>query len=111
MTNTIEIKHRVMTTVASTEIKLPFYYRSGKHVKHYCCMTEEFKLINISAHGGYMATDVSTYDDIQDVTSRLERDFDDSLFEIIDEAVFMHHFSLIHRELFYVVNSNLRPNE
>lgn len=109
--NTIQIKHRVMTTVASTQVSLPFYFTCGKHVKHYCCMTPEFKLINISSHGGYINADVSTYEDIDEVTERLSREFDDVMFEIIDEAVFMHQFSVLHREMFYIVNSNLRPNE
>jgi hypothetical protein len=111
MNQTIEIKHRAMTTVASTEVSLPFYFTCGTYVRHYCCMTAEMKLISLKVHGNYISLDVCTYDDMDDVANRLSLDFNDAMFSIIDEAVFMYQFSRLHRELLCIVNSNLGQNE
>ena len=72
-------------------------------------MTAEMKLINLRNAGGYISVDVTSYDDIEDVKYRLEREFSEPFFEIIDEAIFHHKFSEAHRDIFYVVNPELKP--
>jgi stress-induced morphogen len=72
-------------------------------------MTAEFKLINLRNAGGYISVDVTSYDDLEDVKYRLEREFSEAFFEIIDEAIFHHKFSEAHRDIFYVVNPELKP--
>lgn len=108
---TVQIQHRIPTTVDTTEVSLPVFFTTGRLSKSYCCMTAEMKLISLhSAGAGYLSIDVRAYDDVDDVKFRLEREFSEAFFEIIDEAIFQHKFSEAHREVFYVVNPNLKPN-
>jgi hypothetical protein len=108
---TISIKHRVLTTVDTTEVTLPFYYTTGGLSKNYCCMTAEFKLINLRAYNGSISFDVTTYDDIEEAAASIDYDAKSELFGIIDAAVFHHQFSVAHRNLFYVANPELKPTE
>jgi len=107
---TVQIQHRIPTTVDTTDVSLPCYFTTGRLSKNYCCMTAEMKLINLRNAGGYISIDVTSYDDLEDVKYRLEREFSEAFFEIIDEAIFQHKFSEAHREVFYVVNPQLKPN-
>lgn len=107
---TVQIQHRIPTTVETTDVSLPVFFTTGRLSKSYCCMTAEMKLINLRNAGGYISIDVTSYDDIEDVKYRLEREFSEAFFDIIDEAIFQHKFSEAHRDIFYVVNPQLRPN-
>jgi hypothetical protein len=107
----ISIKHRVLTTVDTSEVTLPFFYTTGGLSKNYCCMTADFKLISLRSRNGSISFDVTTYDDIEDAASSIDYDAKTDQFLIIDEAVFMHQFSVAHRELFYIVNPQLKPIE
>jgi hypothetical protein len=109
MTNTIEVKHTVPTTVHTSEITLPFYFRVGKHVPHYCCMQVDGNLVDVSFHGGYYTVQVTPHDEVHEVADRLEREFSEKEYAQIDEAVFMHKFSQAQREIFYIVNPQLKP--
>lgn len=109
MTTTVEVKHTVPTTVQITEVSLPFYFTNGKYIKHYCCMTAKGDLIEISRNGGYWHIDVTPHEDADDISNRLEHEFSDEFYGVIDEAVFMHKFSEAHREIFYMVNPQLKP--
>ena len=106
---TIQIQHRIPTTVETTDVSLPVFFTTGRLSKTYCCMTAEMKLISIHNNGVYLNVDVRGYDDLDDVTFRLEREFSEPFFEIIDEAIFHHKFSEAHRDIFYVVNPELKP--
>jgi hypothetical protein len=110
---TVSIKHRVLTTIDTTEITLPFYFTTGKLSKSYCCMTAEFKLITVWAlRNGGMSFDVRSYDDLDEVADSIAYDMNHyEEFAIIDPAVFHHQFSVAHRELFYCVNPQLKPTE
>lgn len=107
----IEVTHTAPVHVGTTEITLPHYYINGDYVKSYCCMTEEMKLIQVYAHKYACNIETKVYDDKDDVAFRLQRDMRDKFYEPIDEAVFMHKFSEAHREIFYVVNPQLKPIE
>jgi hypothetical protein len=47
--------------------------------------------------------------DFEDIGRRIQKDMLDDLYAPIEEAVFQHHFSNAHRELFYALNHQLRP--
>jgi hypothetical protein len=106
--NTIEVKHRVPTTVYTTAVKLPLFFKTGRYVTHYMCMQADGNLIDISSHGGYWDISVVPHDEPDDISHRLEKEFSEMNYEQIDEAVFHHKFSEAHREIFYMVNPNLR---
>lgn len=107
----IEVTHKAPVRVGTTQITLPHYYIDGDHVKFYCCMTEDLKLIQVY-HSKYACNiETKQYDGEDDVAFRLERDMRDKLYEPIDEAVFMHKFSEAHREIFYTANPKLKPIE
>lgn len=72
-------------------------------------MTANGDLIEISRNGGYWHIDVTPHEDADDISNRLEHEFDDEFYGVIDEAVFMHKFSEAHREIFYMVNPQLKP--
>jgi len=107
---TITVHHKIPVTVESNEVQLPFYFTTGNYVKSFCCMTADLVLIDMHINGTYANIDTHKYDDVEDVATRLEREFCSINFEEIDEAVFMHKFSEVHRELFYFVNPKLKPN-
>jgi len=86
---TIEVKHKLPVTVDTVQVTLPFFYKCGKYAPHYCW--------------------VQPHDDADEITDRLEREFCDPEYAPIDEAVFHHKFSESHREVFYMVNPQLRP--
>jgi hypothetical protein len=110
---TVSIKHRVLTTIDTTQVTLPFYFTTGKLSKSYCCMTPEFKLISVWAmRNGGMSFDVRSYDDLDEVADSIAYDMEHyEEFAIIDAAVFMHQFSVAHRDLFYIVNPELKPKQ
>ena len=101
---TLEIKHRVLSTVDSMQIQLPIYWSHGKHAKSYCVMTSAFTSIDIRVGSVYLQIDSTQYDDAEDATYSLERSMMDETFERIEEAVFMHHFSLATRQLYDLAN-------
>lgn len=107
---TITVQHKVPVTVESSEIKLPFYFSSGNLAKSICCITAEFVVIDMHVNGTYGTLDTQRYDCAEDVADRLEREFCNVNFQEIDASVFMHKFSEFHRELFYLVNPELKPN-
>ena len=109
MTNTIEVKHKVPTTVSTTEITLPHYFKTGKHWTKYCCMTAEGNLMSIHDNQGYLAIDVRPFEGSDEIADCLEREFCEREYMPIDEAVFMHQFSNAHRKAFYMVNPQLKP--
>lgn len=109
MKQTIEVKHKVPTTVHTTEVNLPFYFTAGKYVTQYCCMNEDGNLVTISKNGGYWNIQVTPNDDADEIANCLEREFCDPMFAAIDEALFHHKFSEAHREIFYMVNPQLKP--
>ncbi len=109
MTHTVEVKHKVPTTVHISEVSLPCFYSFGKYVTHYCCMQRDGNLVQVYSHGGHWHIEVSPYDDADEIADKLERDFCDSGYAPIDEAIFYHKFSEAHREVFYMVNPDLRP--
>lgn len=111
MSNTIQIQHTAPAIVHTSEVQLPFFYICGTYSKHYCCMTEEKTLITVRYNSMYNNIDTIQYEDEMEVAGRLEKDMREKLYTPIDEAVFHHHFSAAHRELFYKVNSNLRPKQ
>lgn len=106
--STIEIIHEETKQVGKTEIKLPFYYAAGKFSKHYCCFTEEGKLVQVFYNTVGVNMDTYQYD-LEDIGRRIQKDMLDDLYAPIEEAVFQHHFSNAHRELFYALNHQLRP--
>jgi hypothetical protein len=109
---TLSIKHRVLTTVDTTEVTLPFYYTTGQLSKSYCCMSADFKRTSVFINGNSMNFDVTTYDDAEEAASSIAWDVKNyENFTIIDAAVFNHKFSEAHRELFYCVNPQLKPTE
>ena len=101
---TLEIKHRVLTTVDSTPIQLPYYWSYGKHAKSYCVLTTEFTVIDIRANHVYLQIDSTQYDDAEDASYRMDREMKVENFERIEEAVFLHHFSLATRQLYDLAN-------
>jgi hypothetical protein len=103
---TIQITHMAPIVVGTTEINLPFFFTSGNYSKSYCCITEDFRLIDVHHNSMYTNIDVKRYDDMEDIATRLEIEMREKLYEPIEEAVFMHHFSLAHREVFYSANPN-----
>jgi len=109
MTHTIEVKHKLPVTVDTVQVTLPFYYKCGKYAPHYCCMQPDGNLIEVYNNGGYWHMEVSPHDDADEIADRLEREFCDPEYATIDEAVFHHKFSESHREMFYMVNPELRP--
>ena len=111
MTNTITVPLYANKQVGTTEIKLPFYFTCGDHVKSYCCMNEHYMLISVYRIGHSLQMESKHYDDANDVAFRLERESRDKLYAPIDEAVFMHQFSEVHRELFYRANPQLKTIE
>jgi len=110
MTTTIEVKHKVPTTVQVSEVTLPFYYKSGKYAPHYCCMQKDGNLVEVHWQGGYWHIHVTPHDDADEIADKLELEFCDPLYAPIEEAVYMHKFSEAHREIFYMVNPQLRPH-
>ena len=113
MTNTITIPVVANTVVGTTEIKLPFYFISGDYSKSYCCMNEDYVLIHVYSlgDGRVMQIETKQYEDASEVAFRLERESRDKHYEPIEEAVFMHQFSTVHREIFYRANPQLKPIE
>jgi len=109
MTHTIEVKHKVPTTVHISEVSLPLYLKTGKYSQHYCVMQSDGNLIEVHWQGGYWHIQVTPHDDADEIADRLEREFCDPQYMPIDEAVFMHKCSEAHREVFYMVNPDLRP--
>jgi len=110
MTNTIQIRLQVPATVDTFEIKLPYYFTSGNLVKTFCCMTEKYTLIELYERKGHnIQIDVHQYDDQDEVITCLERSMHNQNFEQINEAIFHHHFSEAHRNIFYAVNHQLKP--
>ena len=103
---TIQITHMAPIVVGTTEIKLPFFFTSGNWSKSYCCVTEDLRLIDVHYSSIYTNIDVKRYDDMEDIATRLEIEMREKLYEPIEEAIFMHHFSLAHREVFYSANPN-----
>ena len=101
---TLEIKHRVLTTVDSTKIQLPYFWSYGKHSKSYCVMTTEFTCIDIRVNNTYLQVDSTKYDDAEDAAYRIDSEMKVENFERIEEAVFMHHFSMCTRELYDLAN-------
>jgi hypothetical protein len=113
MSSIIKITTTSIVPVGTTEIKLPFYYVSGNHFKHYVCVTEEMQFVSFHSNGRYISMDTTNYDDddLDLLSNRIKRDMNENLYEPISEAVFMHMFSEAHRNLFYKVNPNLKPIE
>jgi hypothetical protein len=111
MNTTIEVKHKVPTTVSTIEITLPHYFKTGKHWTKYCCMNEKGQLMMINNNQGYYSIDVRPFEDMDDIGEALEREFCESTYMPIDEGIFMHHFSAVHREVFYMVNPQLKQND
>lgn len=113
MTNSIQITKKSLVPVGTTEIKLPFCYAAGNYFKHYVCITEELVIITFYAKYGSISIDTKQYDedDMDILANRIERDMREDLYEPIDQAVFQHLFSEVHRNLFYQVNPNLKPIE
>jgi hypothetical protein len=109
MTNTVKIQHTAPAVINTTEVTLPFFYICGTYNKNYCCITESFTLITVRYNDIYINMDTIQYEDSEEVAGRLEKDMREKLYTPIDEAVFHHHFSAAHRELFYKLNHNLRP--
>jgi hypothetical protein len=109
---TVSIKHRVLTTIDTTEVTLPFYFTTGKLSKSYCCMGADFKRTSVFINGSNMSFEVDTYDDAEEAARSIAYDMENyEQFTIIDAAVFNHKFSEAHRELFYCVNPQLKPTE
>jgi hypothetical protein len=108
---TIEVTHTMPALETKTSIQLPFYFTSGTYSKFYCCMTAEMVLVTIhnGNYGQYMET--KKYDDMDSLASRLSNEMRDKLYAPIEEAVFQHKFSEVHRELFYSINPELKPKQ
>jgi hypothetical protein len=106
---TIEIQHTAPAVVRTEQVQLPFFYVCGSYSKTYCCITEDKTLIQIRYNDLCIAMDTWQYEEDSDIASRLEKDMREKYYAPIDEAVFHHHFSTAHRELFYKVNHKLRP--
>ena len=110
MTNTIKVKTKVAPVVVeSTDVQLPLYFISGKYVKSYNMMSEDLVLTSVYYREGLDSVEVKRYDEMSDAAFRLSQDMDDALYQQIDEAVFHHHFSTVHRNIFYAVNPQLKP--
>ena len=109
MTNTIEVQTYQPVVATTTAITLPHYYKCGSFGQIFCCMSEDFILTQVYSSSISNQIEVRKYDDLSQVKSRMEIDMRDKLYEPIEAEVFMHVFSEAHREVFYAVNSNLRP--
>jgi len=107
---TIQVHHRLPVTVEVNEVTLPYYWTSGNYVKSFCCLTEDLVLIDMHMNGTYTTIDTTKLDDKEHAAERLEKEFCTKNFVPIDEAVFMHKFSELQREVFYMVNSKLKPH-
>jgi len=88
---TIEVKHKLPVTVDTVQVTLPFFYKCGKYAPHYCCMQPDGNLVQVYSQGGYWHIEVTPHDDADEI------------------SVFHHKFSESHREVFYMVNPQLRP--
>jgi hypothetical protein len=108
---TIQVHHKLPVTVEVNEVTLPYYWTSGNYVKSFCCLTEDLTLIDMHMNGTYTTIDTTKLDDKEHAAERLEREFCTKNFAEIAEAVFLHKFAEVHRELFYAVNPKLKPHE
>lgn len=97
---TLEIKHRVLTTVDSTTIALPIYWKSTQFGRTFMCLTTDLVVINVHVNGSYVSIDTNAYDDVEDAGYRMDLEMKSEHFQLIDESVFMHNFSLAHREIY-----------
>jgi hypothetical protein len=109
MKKTIEVQQVAPTVVGTTNVTLPHYYVCGTYQKNYCCITEQMVLIQIRMNSVYANVDTCKYEDAEEVSARLEKDMRERLYEPVDAAVFQHKFSEIQREIFYMVNPQLKP--
>lgn len=105
----IQVRHRIPTTVATTEVALPFYYITGKYSKYYHCLTDEFQLITVWVHNGFLSIEARHYEDMDEACSHLAAVFADMNYNECEAAIFDHKFSEAHRELFYALNNKVRP--
>jgi len=106
---TIQVQHKLPVTVEINEVTLPYYWTSGTYVKSYCCLTEDLILIDMHMNGTYSTIDTTKLDDKEHAAERLEKEFCTKNFEEIAEAIFMHKFGELQREIFYMVNAKLKP--
>ena len=109
---TLEIKYRVPVTVETTEVHLPYHFRTGAGdmVDHYC-MTEELCLIKIWSADNTIFSSCIKYLSIADATSAIERETSREGFKTIDADTFEAAFLDAQRKLYYTLNPQLRPIE
>lgn len=110
---TIQVLHRLPVTVSTAEVQLPIYFTLGKWAKRYCMMTEEFRYIEVSEsnNADFLFMEVRQYDGENDASNKLEKCFIEDNYCDIDEAVFMHKFSLMQRQIHHSVFPLFKPNE
>jgi hypothetical protein len=91
--STIEIIHEETKQVGKTEIKLPFYYAAGKFSKHYCCFTEEGKLVQVFYNTVGVNMDTYQYD-LEDIGRRIQKDMLDDLYAPVSYTHLRAHETL-----------------
>jgi hypothetical protein len=97
-------------------MNLPIFFTKHMNSKmtSYVMIDQSGKQIAVECNYGDYAIVTESHDDIdrpnevQNIIDRATQHWDVS---IISAEVFMHHFSVAHRELFYNVNPALRPHE
>ena len=96
-------------------MNLPIFFTKHMNSKmtSYVMIDESGKEIAVECRYGDYAIVTDTHDidsreEVQRIIDRATMHWDVS---IISAEVFMHHFSVAHRELFYNVNPSLRPHE
>ena len=108
----MKIQIKKQTVVSEVEVAVPFYYKYVNHA-HTCygCINSDLQQVEMTVrHDGTLfmmdtrKLDPWMLDAV--IAARAEQDG----FELIDEAVFSHHFAMHHRELFYHVFPDARPN-
>jgi hypothetical protein len=94
---------------------LPIFFTKhhSDRMTTYAMIDQTGKEIKVECNYGDYAVITETHESVD--KAELERIFDRysmySQVSIISEQVFMHHFSIAHREIFYNVNPQLRPYE
>jgi hypothetical protein len=96
-------------------MKLPIFFTKhhSDRMTTYAMIDQTGKEIKVECNYGDYAVITETHEidgpkDLQDIIDRASMY---SQVSIISEQVFMHHFSIAHREIFYNVNPQLRPYE
>lgn len=87
---TIEIKHKVPTTVQTTEIKLPYYFKTIARVQSKSCwaVLEDLSVVHPYCGENYVAISVSKHDSVEEVASFMENYYRNFKLEEVTEEYY-----------------------